>query len=110
MLPHPRQVGEPQIDHLDFLVLDRLEEIFGCRTIRNHGFTPVTERDALKIALPFVRAQAAWNGFGPRSTFRAAAAPASIRHGGARIQARLVTCELATSALVWPAHKLHGIF
>jgi hypothetical protein len=64
----------------------------------------------LKIALPFVRAQAAGTDFGPRSTFRAAAAPASIRHGGARIQARLVTCELATSALVWPAHKLHGIF
>src|ERR1700676_3429438 len=63
MLPGTRQVGEPQIDHLDLLVLDRPEEIFGCRTIRNHGFTPVTERDALKIALPFVRAQAAWNGF-----------------------------------------------
>src|ERR1700676_3975535 len=80
MLPDPRQVGEPQIDHLDLLVLDRLQEIFGCRTIRNHGFTPVTERGALKIVLPFSRAQAAWGGFGPRSTFRAAA-PAAIRHG-----------------------------
>src|SRR5258705_13895469 len=55
MLPHPRQVGEPQIDHLDLLVLDRLQEIFGCRTIRNHGFTPVIERGALKIVLPFGR-------------------------------------------------------
>src|ERR1700704_6726369 len=63
MLPNPRQVGEPQIDHLDVLVLDRLQEIFGCRTIRNHGFTPVTERGAQKIVLPFSRAQAAWGGF-----------------------------------------------
>src|SRR5258707_7152809 len=62
MLPDPRQVGEPQIDHLDLLVLDRLQEIFGCRTIRNHGFTPVTERCALKIVLPFSPAQAAWSG------------------------------------------------
>src|ERR1700746_833013 len=43
MLPHPRQVGEPQIDHLDLLVLDRLNEIFGRRTIWNHGITPVVE-------------------------------------------------------------------
>src|SRR3977135_3133536 len=62
MLPDPRQVGEPQIDHLDLLVLDRLEEIFGCRTIRNHGFTPVTERGALKSVLPFSPCQAAWGG------------------------------------------------
>src|SRR6267378_3531996 len=75
---------KPQIDHLDLLVLDRLEDIFGCRTIRNHGFTPVTESGALKIALPFSRGQAAWGGF--YSTFPLRAAPASIRHGGARIQ------------------------
>src|SRR6516165_12450790 len=43
MLPYPGQVGEPQIDHLDLLVLDRLHEIFGCRTIRKHGFAPVVE-------------------------------------------------------------------
>src|ERR1700722_3322751 len=47
--------------------------------------------------------------FGPRSTFRAGA-PASIRHGGARIQARLVTREPAALALVRSAHKLHGVF
>jgi hypothetical protein len=48
--------------------------------------------------------------FGSRSTFRAAAAPASIRHGGARIQARLVTRETAASALVRPTHELQGVF
>jgi hypothetical protein len=42
MLPDTRKVGEPQIDHLDLLVLDRFQEISGRRTIRNHGFTPVT--------------------------------------------------------------------
>src|SRR5713101_1772108 len=46
MLPDTRQVGEPQIDHLDLLVLDRLEDIFDCDTIRNHGFTPATESSA----------------------------------------------------------------
>src|SRR5882672_12720218 len=102
MLPHPRQVGEPQIDHLDLLVLDRLEDIFGCRTIRNHGFTPVTESGALKIALPFSRGQAAWGGFYSTFPLRAAAAPASIRHGGARIQVRLVTRAPAASTLVRP--------
>jgi hypothetical protein len=64
----------------------------------------------LKIVLLFSRAQAAWGGFGPRSTFRAAAAPASIRHGGARIQARLFTREPAASALVRPTHELQGVF
>src|SRR5262249_26352154 len=49
MLPHPRQVGESQIDHLDLPVLDRLHQIFGCRTLRNHGFTPVMESLVLKI-------------------------------------------------------------
>src|SRR5260370_9469915 len=48
MLPDPRQVGEPQIDHLDLLVLDRLEDIFDCDTIRNHGFAPATERGRLE--------------------------------------------------------------
>src|SRR4029077_4755153 len=43
MLPHPRQVGEAQIDHLHLLVPDRLHEIFGCRTLRKHGFTPGME-------------------------------------------------------------------
>jgi hypothetical protein len=61
----------------------------------------------LKIALPFARAQAAWGGFWSRSTFRAAAAPASMRrsHSGT-----LVTREPAALALVRPAHKLHGVF
>src|SRR5258705_4554827 len=52
MLPHPRQVGEPQIDHLDLLVLDRLHEIFGCRAFRNHGFAPLMESRVLEIVLP----------------------------------------------------------
>src|ERR1700704_1862670 len=110
MLPDPRQVGEPQIDHLDLLVLDRLEEIFGCRTIRNHGFAPVTERGALKNVLPFGRCLAAFDGFCPRPPSRAPAAPASIRHGGAGILACLVTREPAASALVRPTHELQGVF
>jgi hypothetical protein len=40
----------------------------------------------------------------------AAAAPAAIRHRGARIQARLVTREPAASALVRPTHELQGVF
>src|SRR5438105_15262699 len=52
MLPDTRQVGEPQIDHLDLLVRDRLEDIFDCGTIRNHGFTPATESGTLKVTLP----------------------------------------------------------
>jgi hypothetical protein len=80
MLPDPRQVGEPQIDHLDVLVLDRLQDIFGCRTIRNHGFTPGARCHAAPDRFWY--------------TFQVgAAAPASIRHGGARIQARLATPE-----------------
>src|SRR6202035_693685 len=39
-------------DHLDLLVLDRLEQIFGCRTIRNHGFAPVFERAHAAAKLP----------------------------------------------------------
>jgi hypothetical protein len=82
MLPDPRQVGEPQIDHLDLLVLDRLQEIFGCRTIRNHGFfTPATLERRLKIVLPFSRCHAAPDRFW--YTFQLGAAAASIRHGGA---------------------------
>src|SRR5258705_5120730 len=110
MLPDPRQVGEPQIDHLDLLVLDRLQEIFGCRTIRNHGFTPVTERDTLKIDSPFSRCQRLGTDFSPRSTFSAAVGPASIRHGRARIQARLCTLEPAASALVRRTYELQGVF
>src|SRR5712692_11354563 len=53
MLPDTRQVGEPQIDHLNLLVLDRLEDIFDRDTIRNHGFTPATESGVLKVTLPF---------------------------------------------------------
>src|SRR5882757_9845241 len=53
--------------------------------------------------------------FGPRSNFRAAAAaPASIWHGSARIQAHfrhtLSRASPAASALVRPAHELHGVF
>jgi hypothetical protein len=36
--------------------------------------------------------------------------PPSIRHGGARIQARLVTREPAASALVRSTHELQGVF
>jgi hypothetical protein len=109
MLPDPRQVGEPQIDHLDVLVLDRLQEIFGCRTILNHGFTPATLEWRSKIVLPFSHCHAAPEPFW--YTFQlGAAAPASIWHGGARIQARLATREPEASALVRPAHKLHGVF
>src|SRR5215831_10489744 len=50
MLPHPGQVGEPQIDHLDLLVLDRLHEVFGCRAFWKHGFTPVVEKSTLRSA------------------------------------------------------------
>src|SRR5260370_2288483 len=110
MLPHPRQVGEPQIDHLDLLVLDRLQEIFGCRTIRNHGFTPVTERGTLKIDPAFSRCQRLGTDFSPRSTFSAAVGPASIRHGGARIQAPLFTREPAASALVPPTYEPQRAF
>src|SRR5438876_6451552 len=65
MLPDTRQVGEPQIDHLDLFVLDRLEDIFDCDTIRNHGFTPATERGALKVhyrPVPSSRGRAARDG------------------------------------------------
>jgi hypothetical protein len=64
----------------------------------------------LKIVLPFSRWPAAWDGFGPRSTFRAP--PHRPRSGmaGARIQARLVTREPAASALVRPTDELHGVF
>jgi hypothetical protein len=64
----------------------------------------------LKIVLSSAAAKRLGTDFGPRSTFRAAAAPASIRHGGARIQANPVTCEPAASTLVRPAHKLQGVF
>src|SRR5258708_1158798 len=111
MLPDTRQVGEPQIDHLDLLVLDRLEDIFDCDTIRNHGFTPATESDALKVTLPSGALQSRPGGSGrTTSHLRDAVAPASIRHGDARVQANPVTCEPAVSALVRPAHKLYGVF
>src|ERR1700761_3216790 len=109
MLPDPRQVGEPQIDDLDLLVLDRLQKIFGCGTIRNHGFTPVTKRGAFKSVLPFSRHRAAGNGFW--STFhlprrrRGRLDSAWRRHSGTP-----VTREPAASALVRPAHELHGAF
>src|SRR5260370_40912946 len=99
MLPHPRQVGEPQIDHLDLLVLDRLQEIFGCRTIRNHGFTPVTERGTLKIDWPLSRCQRLGTDFSSRSTFGAAVGPASIRPGGDRDEARRGTRKRAVAPL-----------
>src|SRR5207244_3459825 len=91
MLPDPRQVGEPQIDHPDLLVLDRLQEIFGCRTIRNHGFAPVPERGALKIMSPFSRCQAAWGGFWSTFHLRRRCRTDLIRLGGARMQERLLS-------------------
>src|SRR5713101_5054398 len=111
MLPDTRQVGEPQIDHLDLLVLDRLEDIFDCDTIQNHGFTPATESGALKITLPSAPLKSRPGG-SERTTphLRDAVASASIRHRDARVHANPVTCEPAASALVRPAHKLHGVF
>src|SRR5439155_27285976 len=89
MLPDTRQVGEPQIDHLDLLVLDRLEDIFDCDTIRNHDFTPATERGTLKVTLPSGALLSRPGGSG-RTTrhLRDAVAQASIRHGDARVQAK----------------------
>src|SRR3979490_1675473 len=70
---------KPRIDHLDVLVLDRLQEIFGCRTILNHGFTPATLEWRSKIVLPFSDCHAApepfWYTFHP-----GAAAPAPTWH------------------------------
>src|SRR5258708_34795169 len=77
--------------------------------MRNHGFSPAAERGTLKIDSPFSRCQRLGTDFSPRSTFSAAGGPASIRHGGARIQARLVTREPAGSALVRAADKLPGL-
>jgi hypothetical protein len=84
MLPDARQIGEPQIDHLDLLVLDRLQDIFGCGTIRNHGFIPATMSGALQIPLPLSRGQAAWDGLQSKSSattfaFRQIPLPASQR-------------------------------
>src|SRR6266849_2012215 len=111
MLPDTRQVGAPQIDHLDLLVPDRLEDIFDCDTIRNHGFTPATESGTLKVNIT-IRSARRGRGVSGRTTphLRDAVAPASIRHGDARVQANPVACEPAASALVRPAHKLHGVF
>src|SRR6202047_3098270 len=111
MLPDTRQVGEPQIDHPDLLVLDRLEEIFGCRTIRNHGFTPVTEREVLKIALPFALAQAA---LGPILVHVPPSAPPPYRPrsdmAALAFRHALSRASRQALALVRPAHKLHGVF
>jgi hypothetical protein len=49
-------------------------------------------------------------GLGLGSIFRPATEAASIRHGGAHIQAHLVTRAPAASALVRPTHELHGVF
>src|SRR5258708_33095552 len=78
--------------------------------MRNHGFSPAAERGTLKIDSPFSRCQRLGTDFSPRSTVSAAVGPASIRHGGARIQARLVTREPAASALVRPTYELQGVF
>src|SRR5262249_9112348 len=43
MLPDAGQVGKSQIDHLDVLVLDRLEDILGGRTTESHEFPPAAE-------------------------------------------------------------------
>jgi hypothetical protein len=48
--------------------------------------------------------------FGQRSTWRTAAAPASIRLAPLAFMHGLVTRKPAVSALVRPAHKLHGVF
>jgi hypothetical protein len=40
MLPDTRQVREPQIDHLNFFIRNRLEEIVYRCAIRNHDLTP----------------------------------------------------------------------
>src|SRR5436190_9098584 len=110
MLPDTRQVGEPQIDHLDLLVRDRLEDIFDCDTIRNHGFTPATESGTLKVTLPSgalrSRPRLGTDYTSPSRRRRAGL----VRHGDARVQANPVTCGPAASALVRPAHKLYGLF
>src|SRR6266566_2154854 len=69
---------KPRIDHLDLLVRDRLEDIFDCDTIRNHGFTPATESGTLNVTLPSGALQSRPGGSG-RSTphLRDAVAPAS---------------------------------
>jgi hypothetical protein len=64
----------------------------------------------LKIVLPFSRTQAAWVGFCCTFHLPRRRRTASIRHGGARIQARLGTREPAASALVRPTHELQGVF
>src|SRR6266545_760116 len=88
MLPHPRQIGEAQIDHLHLFVLDRLHEVFGSRTLWKHGFTPVMESRILEVTLPFSRNQ-------------------EDRDGS---WSTLCVAAPAASALVRPAHELHGVF
>jgi hypothetical protein len=64
----------------------------------------------LKIVSQFARCQAAQADFGPRSTFGAAAAPAGSGLAALACRRAFVAREPAASALVRPAHKLHGVF
>jgi hypothetical protein len=110
MLPNTGQVGEPQIDHLDLFVLDRLEDIFGCGAILDHGFTPATESGALKNALPLHSRPGAPACILVTLALRdLIAASVSIRQHDAR---SCNSCHgvSAASALVRPSHKLHGVF
>src|SRR5260370_18470861 len=105
MLPDTRQVGEPQIDHLNLLVLDRLEDILDRDTIRNHGFTPATESGVLKVTLPSDPLQS--RRFGTAYTTPPQPLPASIRHHDTRVQSKPFTLQPAASALAPSAHQHH---
>src|SRR5262245_40615074 len=96
MLPHPWQVGEAQIDHLHLLILDCLQKIFGCRTIRKHRFTPVVETRAWNVIWPTLHA------IPPQQQPRSGM-PRSSRGNS-------VTPEPVASTLVRPAHEFHGVF
>src|SRR5439155_19211866 len=70
----------------------------------------VPERGALKIMSPFSRCQAAWGGFWSTFHLRRRCRTGLIRLNDVRTQARLCRARTAASALVRPAHKLHGVF
>jgi len=42
VLPQTGKIGEPQIDHRDLVVLDRLQDILGRRTVVGHQYSPIT--------------------------------------------------------------------
>jgi len=64
----------------------------------------------LKIVLPFIRRQPAWDGFWSTFHLRRRRRTGLIRLGGARSKHAFVAREPAASALVRSAHKFHGVF